>query len=58
MGLDLSRFLSRTQEMVEACGANVPADQNPGVVLGIILGTAARNGRDRVAWNLRPGRVA
>ncbi len=48
MGLDLSRFLSRTQEMVEACGANVPADQNPGVVLGIILGTAARNGRDKV----------
>jgi transaldolase/glucose-6-phosphate isomerase len=48
MGLDLTRFLGRTQEMVEACGADVPADQNPGVVLGIILGTAARNGRDKV----------
>lgn len=55
MGLDLSRFLSRTQEMVEACGAAVPADQNPGVVLGIILGTAARNGRDKVTLITSPG---
>jgi transaldolase/glucose-6-phosphate isomerase len=55
MGLDLSRFLGRTQEMVEACGAGVPADQNPGVVLGIILGTAARNGRDKVTLITSPG---
>jgi transaldolase / glucose-6-phosphate isomerase len=55
MGLDLNRFLSRTQEMVEACGAGVPADQNPGVVLGIILGTAARNGRDKVTLIASPG---
>jgi transaldolase/glucose-6-phosphate isomerase len=55
MGLDLSRFLNRTQEMVEACGAGVPADQNPGVVLGIILGTAARNGRDKVTIIASPG---
>ncbi len=48
MGLDLKRFLGRTQEMVEACGAAVPADQNPGVQLGIVLGTAARNGRDKL----------
>ncbi len=55
MGLDLSRFLGRTQEMVEACGAGVPADQNPGVVLGVILGTAARNGRDKVTLITSPG---
>jgi glucose-6-phosphate isomerase len=55
MGLDLTRFLGRTQEMVEACGAGVPADQNPGVVLGIILGTAARNGRDKVTLITSPG---
>ena len=55
MGLDLNRFLSRTQEMVEACGSGVPADQNPGVVLGIILGTAARNGRDKVTIIASPG---
>jgi transaldolase / glucose-6-phosphate isomerase len=55
MGLDLGRFLGRTQEMVEACGANVPIDQNPGAQLGIILGTAARNGRDKLTIFTSPG---
>lgn len=55
MGLDLNRFLSRTQEMVEACGAGVSPEQNPGVLLGIILGTAARNGRDKVTIIASPG---
>jgi transaldolase/glucose-6-phosphate isomerase len=55
MGLDMNRFLSRTQEMVEACGANVAVDQNPGVLLGIILGTAARNGRDKLTILTSPG---
>jgi transaldolase / glucose-6-phosphate isomerase len=55
MGLDMDRFLSRTQEMVEACGPDVPVEQNPGAVLGIILGTAARNGRDKVTILASPG---
>jgi hypothetical protein len=48
MGLDTGKFLERTAEMVRACGGNVPVEQNPGAVLGIILGTAARSGRDKV----------
>jgi transaldolase/glucose-6-phosphate isomerase len=48
MGVDIKKFLDRTQEMVRACGASVPIEENPGAVLGIILGTAARNGRDKV----------
>jgi len=48
MGLDMPRFLGRTQEMVKSCGGNVAVEQNPGAVLGIILGTAARTGRDKV----------
>jgi transaldolase / glucose-6-phosphate isomerase len=55
MGLDIDRFLARTQEMVEACRANVTAEQNPGVLLGIILGTAARNGRDKLTIITSPG---
>ena len=55
MGLDMSRFLARTQEMVEACGAGVAVEQNPGVLLGIILGTAARNGRDKLTIITSPG---
>ena len=55
MGLDTKKFLSRTDEMVEACAACVPVEQNPGVVLGIILGTAAAAGRDKVTIIASPG---
>ncbi len=48
MGLDITKFLDRTEEMVQACVASVPVEQNPGVVLGIILGEAAKSGRDKV----------
>ena len=55
MGLDMGRFLARTQEMVEACGAAVPVEQNPGALLGIVLGTAARSGRDKLTLIASPG---
>jgi transaldolase / glucose-6-phosphate isomerase len=55
MGLDVGRFLSRTQEMVDACGPTSPVDENPGVLLGIVLGTAARSGRDKVTIITSPG---
>jgi transaldolase/glucose-6-phosphate isomerase len=48
MGVDTKKFLDRTQEMVRACGPDVNVEENPGAVLGIILGTAARSGRDKV----------
>jgi transaldolase / glucose-6-phosphate isomerase len=48
MGLDLSKFLQRTNEMVQACKPEVPADQNPGAVLGAILGTLGNLGRNKV----------
>ena len=48
MGVDIKKFLDRAQEMVRACGPSVPVEENPGAVLGIILGTAARNGRDKL----------
>ncbi len=48
MGLDVAQLLDRTEEMVQACAASVPVEQNPGVVLGAILGAAAKSGRDKV----------
>ena len=48
MGIDVKKFLSRTEEMVHACRPSVPVDQNPGVVLGTILGTLAKQGRDKL----------
>ncbi len=55
MGLDLKRFLDRTEEMVHACGPTVPVDQNPGGVLGAVLGTLGNNGRDKVTIVASPG---
>jgi len=48
MGLDTKKFLDRAQEMVRACGPDASVEENPGAMLGIILGTAARSGRDKV----------
>jgi transaldolase/glucose-6-phosphate isomerase len=48
MGVDIKKFLDRTQEMVRACGPSAPVEENPGAALGIILGVAARSGRDKV----------
>ncbi len=48
MGLDVAKFLKNTEEMVQTCGASVPADANSGVILGTILGVAAKLGRDKL----------
>jgi len=55
MGLDVGRFLDNAQQMVEACGAGTAAAQNPGVLLGIILGVAATRGRDKLTLFTSPG---
>jgi len=54
-GLDIAKFLDSTEKMVRACGPSVPADQNPGVILGTTLGTLARGGRDKVTIFTSPG---
>jgi transaldolase/glucose-6-phosphate isomerase len=55
MGLDVGRFLDRTEEMVRACSSCVPVQDNPGVVLGTILGVAAKQGRDKLTVIASPG---
>ena len=52
MGVDLSRLLLRTEEMVEACRLE---DGNPGRELGERLGTGWRDGRDKLLLNGDPG---
>jgi transaldolase / glucose-6-phosphate isomerase len=54
MGLDVARFLGRAVAMTERCGASVPPAQNPGALLGIILGVLARRGRDKVTLTASP----
>jgi len=46
IGIDVPRFLHATEEMVHACGATVPPHENPGVVLGTILGVLGKGDRD------------
>jgi len=55
MGLDTGKFLQRTKEMVEACKPSAPVEQNPGVMLGLIMGTAAKLGRDKITLITSPG---
>jgi transaldolase/glucose-6-phosphate isomerase len=55
MGLDISRFLDHVEEMVHACSATVPVEENPGAMLGVILGVLASHGRDKVTIITSPG---
>ncbi len=55
MGIDVQRFLDRSALMVQACSASVPPEVNPGVRLGIIMGTLAHHGRDKVTLVTSPG---
>ncbi len=55
MGIDALRFLDRADVMAIACSACLPVDKNPGVQLGLVLGVAAKNGRDKVTLITSPG---
>ncbi|HXI25304.1 MAG TPA: bifunctional transaldolase/phosoglucose isomerase, partial [Pyrinomonadaceae bacterium] len=55
MGIDVAKFLASADEMVRACGADVAPKNNPGVILGTILGTAHNQGRDKITIIASPG---
>lgn len=55
MGVDVAKFLDYAEEMVHSCAASVPAADNPGVILGTILGVLAKQGRDKVTLIASPG---
>jgi transaldolase/glucose-6-phosphate isomerase len=54
MGLDVTKFLELTKQMVQSC-KNSTVAENPGALLGVILGTAAKSGRDKVTIIASPG---
>jgi transaldolase/glucose-6-phosphate isomerase len=55
MGIDVAKFLASAAEMVRACAADVAPKNNPGVILGAILGTAHNRGRDKITIIASPG---
>ncbi len=48
IGIDPRAFLENAAEMVRSCAASAPPTENPGVILGAILGVCQRRGRDKV----------
>lgn len=48
MGLDGSRLLRRGAWMAAQCSPAHPAGRNPGLVLGALMGAAAKAGRDKL----------
>jgi transaldolase / glucose-6-phosphate isomerase len=55
IGVDVPKFLDRTSRMVAACGPEVGAFDNPGVILGALLGVAHQLHRDKVTIVASPG---
>ena len=55
MGLDVERLLDEAERMLHACAPGVPAEENPGLVLGAILGLAANRGQDKLTLFASPG---
>ncbi|HEX3882899.1 MAG TPA: bifunctional transaldolase/phosoglucose isomerase [Stellaceae bacterium] len=48
IGIDPRAFLESAAEMVRSCASSAPPAENPGVILGAILGACQRQGRDKV----------
>lgn len=48
IGMDLNTLLEKATHMQGLCGLDVEAAANPGIVLGVILGEAAKSGRDKL----------
>ena len=57
MGLNVATLLANAALMVQRCGPETPVDENPGVRLGAVLGTAAKLGRDKLTL-LAAGKLA
>jgi transaldolase / glucose-6-phosphate isomerase len=55
VGLDVERLLDEAERMVHACAPGVPAEENPGLVLGTILGVAHNHRVDKLTLVASPG---
>lgn len=54
MGVDARSVLDRAALMVQSCTAGVPPEVNPGVRLGLIIGSLAKAGRDKLTLVCSP----
>lgn len=54
IGIDLAAFINRAEQMIQQCGPGTPAEENPGIRLGVILGELGKAGRDKVTLITSP----
>lgn len=54
MGLNIKTFLSNAEKMRQACLSTVLPKDNPGILLGIILGVCAKFGKNKVTMIVSP----
>jgi len=54
-GIDIAQLVRSACMMMRSCGADVPPSENPGAQLGIALGAAAGQARDKVTILTSPG---
>jgi transaldolase/glucose-6-phosphate isomerase len=54
MGVNVGGLLQRAVEMAHSCADSVPADENPGVWLGGVLGRLAVDGRNKLTLIASP----
>ena len=54
MGINIEHFLHQAERMRHSCEASVPAHENPGAVLGAVLGILAKAGRDKLTFVTSP----
>src|SRR5260221_7082542 len=47
-GIDVRTLIEHTLSMLRSCGPDVPPHENPGVQLGLAMGLAGLEGRDKV----------
>ncbi len=55
MGLPVDAIIGHAEEMARACKPNVEVTDNPGLMLGTIVGVLAREGRDKLTMVTGPG---
>ena len=58
IGVDIRTLLDRALTMARACGLDVSADRNPGLILGAAIGEAALAGRDKLTLVTSPALAA
>jgi transaldolase/glucose-6-phosphate isomerase len=53
-GVDVRTLITHALSMLRSCGADVPPHENPGVQLGLAMGLAGLEGRDKVTITASP----